>query len=135
MFHYGLADELIKMAAYDRSRLPCSMVDGELGQITKTGSIREVIRRLGKTIKRNPKDLARIAKEMASGEGGQVAKGMIYGAGGYGALKGLPRKNPETKKREPFEGAGRGALKGMAMGVPLAILFRYPALKKALGIL
>lgn len=114
MFFYGLADELVGIA--------------------KTGSVREVLRRLGRTIKEDPKDLARIAKEMASGEGGQVAKGMVYGAGGYGALKGLPQKNPETKKREPFEGAGRGALRGMAMGIPLAVLFRYPAMRKALGV-
>lgn len=116
MFHYGLANELLKMAS-------------------KTGGVRDVLRQLGKTVKDDPRDLARIVKEMASGEGGQVAKGMVYGAGGYGALKGIPRKNPETRKREPFEGAGRGALKGMAIGLPLAALFRYPALKKALGIL
>lgn len=171
MFHYGLADELIKLAASggpkrlsgavkrfhrdmafrnknlagERALLGLNRITpaglahhaqmkGGLGYVTKTGSIREVLRRLGKTIKEDPKDLGRIAKEMASGEGGQVAKGMVYGAGGYGALKGIPRKNPETKKREPFEGAGRGALKGMAIGIPLAALFRYPALRKALGV-
>lgn len=111
MFHYGLADELLKLA-----------------------SPREVAKRLAKIIKENPKDLARIAKEMASGEGGQVAKGMIYGASGVSALKGISRKNPQTKKREPFEGVGRGALKGALIGLPLAALFRYPALKRALGV-
>lgn len=167
MFHYGLADELIKEAikmspgAVKRLRrrnilrnknipfqrayhgmhriTPADLahharMKGELSYVTKTGSVREVLRRLGKTVKRDPKDLARIAKEMASGEGGQVAKGMIYGAGGVSALRGIPRKNPETGKREPFEGAGRGALKGMAAALPLAILFRYPALKRALGV-
>lgn len=190
MFHYGLADELIKLAAPSRVILrrgfkparsikrgwtPSELAHHEkikaqltpitktarpifgivlspkvlrritrtpelykeqkkLEQLYKVGSVKEVGRRLAEIIKHDPGKLKDIAKELASGPGGSVAKGLVYGAGGYGALKGLGRKDPKSRRREPFEGAVRGAAKGVAIGLPAALLLRYPALKRALGV-
>jgi hypothetical protein len=106
----------------------------ELSYATKTGSIKEVARRLAEIARQDPAALKGIAKELAAGPGGSVAKGVIYGAGGYGALKGLCSRHPQSRRREPLEGAGRGALKGVALGLPAALLLRYPALKRALGV-
>jgi hypothetical protein len=102
-------------------------------KLHKTGSVAETAKQLASIARHDPGKLKSIAKAVTSGPGGSVAKGITYGAAGYSALKGLGYRDPETRKREPLEGAARGALKGGAVGALAALVFRYPALRRAVA--
>jgi hypothetical protein len=151
-FFLGFGDELVKMSAaklilkkdykpaksLKRGYTPSALehhdkIREKLSTITKSAGPADVAKQLVAIAKKDPAALKAIAKEMASGPGGQTATGLTYGAIGYGSLKGLTRKDPKTKRREPLEGAVRGAAKGALVGLPLALLWRYPALRRAVA--
>lgn len=106
---------------------------GFADELVKESSIKMTAKQLAAIAKKDPRRLLSIAKKLGEGPGGKVARGVVYGAGGYGALKGLGRRDPKTRKREPLSGAVRGAAKGALIGIPAALLYRYPALRRAVA--
>ena len=151
-FFFGFGDELQKLSAsrlilrrgfkpaksLKRGYTPDALEHHQkmvekLSPITKTAGPIDVAKQLAAIAKRNPSALKDIAKEMASGPGGQTARGLVYGAMGLQALKGLGRRDPKTRQREPLSGAVRGAAKGAIVGLPFALLWRYPALRRAVA--
>lgn len=102
-------------------------------ELTKLASVKMTAKQLVEIAKKNPSKLKSIAKEMAAGPGGSTAKGVLYGSAGYSALRGLGYRDKKTKRREPLEGALRGAGKGALVGVPAFALLRYPALRRAVA--
>ena len=99
--------------------------------LRKNAGVIDTLKDAGKVIKRDPMNIGRIVDDIFSGEGGQVAKGIMWGGSGVGALKGLNRKHPKTGQREPLTGASHGALKGVGMTLPLVALLRWPAFRAA----
>ena len=144
-FFAGFADELEKLAEkgsgfYEtefyqdlerRARPDKARRKGR--KLHKKASVKETARQLASIARHDPGKLKDIAKAVTSGPGGSVAKGVTYGAAGYSALRGIGYRDPDTKKREPLEGAARGALKGGAVGALAAMVFRYPAIRKAVA--
>lgn len=151
-FFLGFGDELLKLGAgklllkpgfksaksLKRGITPSAMEHHEkmresLGTITKSAGPVDVVKKFIEIAKRDPAAAKSIAKEMVSGRGSDTAKGLLYGATGYSGLRGLTYKDPKTKRREPLEGAVRGAGKGALVGLPLALLWRYPAFRRAVS--
>ncbi|MHC4647366.1 MAG: hypothetical protein ACYTBJ_17885 [Planctomycetota bacterium] len=124
-----VVDRLISKEKDQRKFKRKSVLDRQYKH-SKHASVKATAKGLGHLARKDPKQLAAIAKELASGPGGSVAKGVTYGAAGYSALKGLGYRDPDSRKREPLEGAVRGAAKGGAVGLLAALALRYPKLRK-----
>lgn len=149
MFFHGFADELTKLALPTEDSYfeqDPSMGHGGKGEkykriwrpggyyvLKKIATVSETAKQLATIARHNPAKLKEIAKAVTGGPGGSIAKGVTYGAAGYSALKGLGYRDPRTRRREPLEGAARGALKGGSVGALAALVFRYPALRKAVA--
>lgn len=143
-FFEGFADELVKMAL-PTPESETSVIPDNKGSmkrvwkpagyyvIKKTASVASTAQDLATIALHQPGKLKDIAKAVSGGPGGSVAKGVLYGTAGYGAVKGLGYRDPKTGQKEPFEGAARGAAKAGGIGALAALVYRYPALRDAVA--
>lgn len=132
----GFRDELLKLAkiGVDPPKpvtpvpIPKPKVTARPKAHAKLAALKDIVT-IAKT---NPSALKDILAAAGKGKGADAAKGLLYGSAGYGALTGLGRRDPKTKKREPLSGAARKAAKAVLLaGLPAAAAYRLPAMSRA----
>lgn len=107
------------------------LVKEQLKGVTKSASIKETARQFSRIVKKDPQRIKDLGGAFSSA-GASSAKGVGYGITGYSSMKGLGYRDPDTRKREPFEGALRGAAKGAGVGALVFLAMRSPSAYRAM---
>ena len=83
-----------------------SFFHGFTDELCKEGSKLKALKDIVTIAKENPKALIDVVAAAGKGKGTDVAKGLLYGSAGYGAMTGLGYRHPKTGEREPLHGHG-----------------------------